>query len=195
MKNKIKKTKKTKLESTAKIQRRLFKLWSEAVRERAMLKCEYCGIENKAININGVSTKLDSHHFISRKVKNMPLKFEIKNGICVCPICHKWGMPSFHRDPITTITWLIKTSPERYDYVLNNSSIRVDLDNRLVLEEIERKLLAKESLDLDKLKQIEKDFPKEPKKTREKREDSISIFEAINTPELPKSPEPPSQAT
>ena len=170
----MKKTiKKKKLESIPKINRRLFKIWSEAVRSRAMFKCEYCKIENKAINVNGVSTKLDAHHLISRKVKDLPLKFDINNGICLCPICHKWGIPSFHRDPITTITWLIANSPERYNYVLNNVNLRVDLDNREVLKEIEKCLNEGKSLDINKLKEIEKTFPKEPKKTRPK----VTLFD------------------
>jgi len=144
-----------KLESIPKINRRLFNLWSEAVRDRAKRKCEYCKIENKAINRNGVSTKLDAHHLISRKVKDLPLKFDINNGICLCSRCHKWGIPSFHKDPITTITWLMIHSPKRYNYVLNNVNTRVDLGNRKVLKEIERRLLAKEPLDLIKLKEIE----------------------------------------
>lgn len=163
---KEKKIKKVKVVSLPKLRNKLFKLWSEAVRERAQFKCEFCGIENKSINVNGISTKLDSHHFVSRKVKDMPIKFDINNGICVCPICHKWGIPSFHRDPITTITWLIQNSPERYNYVLKSIGVRVDLDNRLVLEEIERKLIAKESLDLEKLQQIDKEFPREQKKPK-----------------------------
>lgn len=184
MGKKTKKIKKIKLESTAKIRRRLFKLWSIAVRENALLKCEYCGIENKAININGVSTKLDAHHMISRNVKDMPLKFEIKNGICVCPICHKWGMPSFHRDPITTITWLIKNHPDRYNYILNNNSVRVDLDNRLILAEIEKRLIAKESLDFDRLKQIEKEFPREQKQKKPKEDITTTTTTDLQLPQL-----------
>jgi len=176
--------KKKKLESTAKIRRRLFKLWSLAVRENANFKCEFCGIENKATNINGISTKLDAHHLISRDVKDMSLKFEIKNGICVCPICHKWGMPSFHRDAITTITWLIKNHLDRYSYVLYNSSFRVDLDNRAVLEEIEKRLILKESLDTQKLKQIENDFPREPKKIRKPKDTPPSDPTEITLPLL-----------
>lgn len=147
--------KKIKLESTAKIRRRLFKSWSLIVRQEG--KCELCGIEYKAINTNGKITKLDSHHLISRNIKNMPIKFDINNGICLCPICHKWGSLSFHRDPITTITWLIKNHPDKYNYVLNNCHIRVDLNNRLVLEEIEKRLMAKESLDLTKLIDIDRE--------------------------------------
>jgi hypothetical protein len=177
MKNKkVKKPKKIKLQPISKIQKRLYKIWSDVIRERAGWKCEFCGIENKATNINGVPTKLDAHHFISRKIKDMPLKFEIQNGICACPICHKWGIPSFHRDPITTITWLITNRPDRYKYVLDNSAFRVDLDNRKVLEEIEQRLLAKESLNLEKLKQIEQEFPREQKKTKEQEETIVDMI-------------------
>jgi len=178
-------TKKIKLESLPKIKRRLFKLWSEAVRERAGFKCEFCGIENKAININGIATKIDAHHLVSRKIKDFPLKFSIDMGVAVCPICHKWGIPSFHRDPITTITWLIKNKPERYNFVLNNINVRIDLDNRAVLAEIEARLIAKESLDLNKLKAIEQQFPREIKPKKEKIVGTL--FEDLNAPVEPKS--------
>ena len=167
---KIKKEKKKKLESIPKINRRLFKLWSEAVRERAGFKCEYCGIENKAVNINGVKTKLDAHHFVSRKVKDMPLKFEIMNGVCACPICHKWGVPSFHRDPITTITWLIKNRPDRYEFVLKNVNFRVSLDNRSALASIEKSLQEKKSLDFVELKRLDGDYQIEMKKKNEEKQ-------------------------
>lgn len=163
MKSKIKKKK---LDSIPKINRRLFKLWSEIVRERSHYTCELCGIKNKEINKNGIATKIDSHHLLSRDIHNCPLKFEILNSVAVCPSCHKWSIPSFHRDPITTITWLQKNHPERYNFVLENSSIRVDLENRMVLEEIEKRLINKESLDLNKLKEIEKQFPRQLKKPK-----------------------------
>lgn len=169
---KIKKEKKKKLESIPKINRRLFKLWSLAVRERAGCKCEFCGIENKEFNKNDVATKIDAHHLISRKITNSPLKFSILNGVAVCPFCHKWGIPSFHRDPITTITWLMKNRPERYEFVLKNNLATIDLQNRKILEEIEARLEAKEQLDLERLKQIEKEFPREIKEKRNKIEAS-----------------------
>ena len=153
-KNKKKITKKPKIITLPRLRNKLFKLWSDAVRSSAKFKCEYCGIENKAININGVSTKLDAHHLVSRKVKDMPLKFDINNGICVCPICHKWGMPSFHRDPITTITWLMKNQPDKYRSVLEHKDVRNNLNNRTVLEYIHSCLVNKELLDYDVLKQM-----------------------------------------
>jgi len=174
----MKKKKKKKLDPIPKINRRLFRLWSEAVRERAGHKCEYCGIEKGAINVNGKKTKIDAHHFLSRDIHNCPLKFEILNGVAACPFCHKWGIPSFHRDPITTITWLIENHPERYSFVLNNSYIRVNLRNRKILAEIEKSLRNKESLDLEKLKEIDEASPPKPKM-------GGSLFDDEDTTESP----------
>jgi len=159
-----KKTKKKKIDSLPKVKRKLFKIWSLAVRERAGHKCEFCGVEkgheypNKQGEI--IKTKIDAHHLLSRDVKDCPLKFDIDNGIGVCSFCHKFGFPSFHRDPITTIHWLRENRNDRYEYVLKNSTFKVDLDNRKVLEEIENRLKEGLSLDLEKLKAIEAEFPR-----------------------------------
>ena len=160
-----KKTKKKKLDSIPKINRRLFKLWSLAVREPLNGKCEFCGNSVGEIGPSGKPiNKIDAHHFLSRNVKDCPLKFDVRNGIGCCPFCHKFGTPSFHRDPITTITWLQSNRPERYEFVLKNCSFTVDLQNRQVLEEIESKLKEQVPLDFDKLKTIEAEFPRKVKK-------------------------------
>lgn len=161
MKNK--KIKKKKIESIPKINRRLFKKWSEAVRERAGDTCEFCGKKRGEDNGHGIINKLDSHHMLSRKIKDNPLKFHIENGVLVCPFHHKFGIPSFHRDPVTTIDWLLKNRPQSYAFILKNSLFSVSLDNRSVLEEIEKRLDAKEPLDLQKLIEIEKANPRQPK--------------------------------
>jgi len=150
---------KNKLKSLPRIHRRLFKLWSQLVREKN--KCEYCGISKGEIDKNGkILKKLDAHHYISRAKKNSYLKWDINNGVCVCSGCHKFYEDSFHRSPVTTMNWLIKTHPEKFNYILEHFNDKVDLDNRLILEEIEKRLLAKESLDIAKLKEIEKNFPR-----------------------------------
>jgi hypothetical protein len=169
--------KKKKIESLPKIKRRLFKLWSLAVRERGGHQCEYCGIKKGDLNKNDKVTKIDAHHILSRDVKDCPLKFDIMNGIGVCPFCHKFGIPSFHRDPVTTITWLQEHRPDRYEYVLKNVRFTVDLDNRKVLAEIEERLNANESLDLEKLSEIEKEFPRKERKPKSEIEEG-SLFEA-----------------
>lgn len=160
------KTRKKKLDSIAKINRRLFKLWSEAVREKSGNKCEFCGMRKGEDNGHGLINKVDSHHILSRNIKDCPLKFDIRNGVAADPFHHKFGTPSFHRDPVTTITWLQKNRPEDYKFILNNCLITVDLENRYILAEIENKLKAKEPLDLEKLIQIEKTYPRNSPKTQ-----------------------------
>ncbi|GAF79576.1 unnamed protein product, partial [marine sediment metagenome] len=138
-------------------------------------QCEYCGIKKGDINKNGKVTKIDAHHLLSRNVKDSPLKFDLYNSVAVCPTCHKFGEDSFHRCPITTITWLIKNLPERYYYVLNNHTVKVDLENRKVLEVIEEQLKTLDHLDLDKMKEIEVAFPRIVK-TRKKVQFKGNLF-------------------
>ena len=179
-KTKVKKINKIKLESLPKIHRRLFKLWSEKVREKSNHTCEWC---NKKIGDKGEGgnpiTAMNAHHLQSRKNKYNPLKWDIRNSVCVCPNHHKFSCnESFHNSPVVTINWLMKNRPERFNYVLEHYNDKIDLENRFILKEIERCLLEDDALDLAKLKQIEIEFPREPKKTRVKK-DQIGLFEAI----------------
>lgn len=184
MKGSKKNPKKKKLSSVPTINRRLFKLWSEAVRNRAGNKCEYCGLKKGDIGPNGNPiTKIDAHHFISKKIKDCPLKFEILNGISVDPFCHKFGIPSFHRDPITTITWLIQNHYDRYQYILNHPHLRVDLQNRKVLEKIEEHLRNEEPLDIEKLMEIEKMYPRQMKTPKTKIKGSLFDVESSSSSE------------
>lgn len=162
----MKKGKKNKLEPLPKIKRRLLKLWAEAVRERDGFVCCYCGIKHMSDNPKNPSSKVkcDSHHLLQKEIKDCPLKFEIKNSALLCSSHHKWdGEFSAHKSPIVFYDWFRQKYPERYEFVLKNSTYRVDLDNRQVLAEIETRLIAKESLDLNKLTEIEKQFPREKK--------------------------------
>lgn len=166
---KQKKNKKIKLDSLPKIRRRLLKLWSEVIRERDGYACCYCGIKHMSENPINPSSKVkcDSHHLLQKEIKNCPLKFEIKNSALLCSSHHKWdGEFSAHKSPIVFYDWFRKKYPDRYNFVLENSTIRVDLENRDVLAEIEKRLLAKESLDIQKLKEIEAKYPRQPKECK-----------------------------
>lgn len=151
-----KKLKKKKLDSIPKINRRLFKLWSLAVRSRANNKCEYCGcaIGEKGKGENPI-TKVDAHHLVSRYMKDSPLKFSINNGISVCVWCHKFSEDSFHQSPITTMDWLIKNQKWKFDFVLANFPTKVDLKNRSVLAKIEEYLVAGQQFEFNVLTDIE----------------------------------------
>ena len=144
-----------KLEKLPKIRKRLFKLWSEKCRERANYKCEYCN-RGKGDIINGKDLiKLDAHHLQSRRIRGNPLKFDLRNSVCVCPLHHKFSCnESFHKAPVITIAWLIKNHPERFNYIMEHYNDIVNLNNRNILYEIERCLNNNESLDVEKLKKI-----------------------------------------
>lgn len=171
------KYKKVKLDSLPKIRRRLLKLWSEAVRERDAFSCCFCGVKKGDVNQFNpdLKVKIDAHHALQKEIKDCPLKYSIDNGISLCPSHHKFnGETSAHKSPIVFYDWFKKQYPDRYDFILKNSGFRIDLDNRKVLGEIENRLIAKEQLDLNKLQQIEKEFPRENKKTTE---DPGNIFD------------------
>jgi len=159
--------KQKKLESLPRIHKRLFKLWSEKVRLAAQNTCEYCGRKVGDIDSEGNKLiKVDAHHIQSRKVSGNPLKWDIRNAVCVCPLHHKFSCnESFHRGPAITINWLIKNRPERFNYIVDHYNDQIDLDNRQILAEIERCLNNNEFLNIEKLKQIEKEYPRQSKKT------------------------------
>lgn len=165
----MKKKKKIKLQSLPRIHRRLFKLWSEKVRNRAGNACEYCG---KKV---GEIIKVDAHHIQSRKIKNNPLKWDIRNAVSVCPLHHKFSCnESFHKAPVITINWLIKNHPERFNHIIEHYNDEVDLDNREVLKEIESCLNEDRPIDIAKLKEIAKQFPRIVKERKHKEEESSS---------------------
>jgi len=187
-KKKKPKKKKKKLDSIPKINRKLFSLWSLAVRERADHKCEYCGIKKGELNENGKSTKIDAHHLMNRDVRNSPLKFDIRNGIALCPRCHKWSPNNaFHSNPITTVAWLIKNDDYRYHFVLQNYEKQIDLTSREILEKIKEHLDNKEPLDIDALqKKSEEIAAEKEKKAQAKKEKQLSEEQSIfdNIPDV-----------
>lgn len=167
-KKKPKKAKKKKPVPLPKLRAKLLRLWSEVSRENDNFACIVCGIKrgDPSPTNPSVKIKIDAHHLLQKYIKDCPLKFDIRNEASLCPKHHKFdGEMSAHKSPIVFYDWLRINHPERYEFVLNNSSIRVDLDNRKVLEEILERLLTKEPLDLNKLLEIEKEFPRVKKTT------------------------------
>ena len=138
------------LKSTAVIRRRLLLLWSQSVRSRANYRCEICG-KGRGDIVNEKAVKIDAHHIISKYIKDCPLKYDIRNGVSVCSGCHKFNSNSWHKNPIRTITWLSLSKHDDYEWLLANDSIRVNLNNREILAEIEARLNEGKALDLSKL--------------------------------------------
>ena len=166
MKNK-KNTKSFQKKEIIKLKRKLLKLWSEACREKSNYTCIYCGAkrgEPSKANPNSI-IKIDAHHLLQKEIKDTPLKYEIKNCAVLCSSCHKYnGEHSAHKSPIVFYDWFRNQYPENYNFVLNNSKIRINLDNINVLKEIESRLINKESLDLELLKKLDEEFKNNPEK-------------------------------
>jgi hypothetical protein len=81
------------------------KLWAIAVKHVVGYKCVRCGsLDN-----------LNSHHIESRS--NIALRLDLRNGICLCPSCHKFGKESFHKSFITPYKYLVFHRPDDMDYL------------------------------------------------------------------------------
>jgi hypothetical protein len=70
--------------------KKLLKLWAAAVLERAGYKCEY---PDCTVNY----TQLHPHHLYSRRYVTM--RYNLDNGIALCPSHHTMGGDSAHHDP------------------------------------------------------------------------------------------------
>jgi 5-methylcytosine-specific restriction endonuclease McrA len=87
-----KKTKKT--ANKTQLRKKLDVAWSIAVKDRANNKCEVCG----------KATYLNSHHIVGRR--NLALRWEIFNGVCLCSGCHTFKTNSAHQNPLWFDEWL-----------------------------------------------------------------------------------------
>ena len=79
--------------------------WSKAVKERAGYKCEVCG----------ATSVLNSHHVIGRV--NKALRWDLRNGVCLCVKHHEFGMQSAHQDPQWFMNWFMMTRNDDYMYL------------------------------------------------------------------------------
>lgn len=79
------------------LKNKLDKAWSQLVKLQAGNKCEVCG---KA----GPDAHLNSHHIVGRR--NLRLRWETFNGVCLCAGCHTFKTDSFHQNPVWADDWL-----------------------------------------------------------------------------------------
>jgi hypothetical protein len=132
--------KKPKLESKAKIRRRLFKLWSKKVMLIHNNVCAVTGAKRGEL-VGGKPVILDAHHLENRS--SIPaLRFEILNGIALTKSSHKFGKNSAHKGSIWFAEWLRQHRPKQYAYVLAHRDDPIDLDDRDTLAKLEIKLSA-----------------------------------------------------
>lgn len=78
-----------------KIDKQLDILWSKLVKKRANNKCEKC---------NGTK-KLHSHHILTRKAFPS-LRYDLRNGVCLCENCHTVSNESAHKNISAFKIWI-----------------------------------------------------------------------------------------
>jgi len=106
---------------------RLLKLWGQKVKERAGNRCEY-----PDCNVNYSQTH--PHHFFSRR--HASLRYDIENGLCLCPTHHTMGYFSAHKDPcfkdriiacgVRSAEWLERLIVKRNMVVKNNDYFKLE---------------------------------------------------------------------
>lgn len=91
--------------SKAQLGKKLDEAWSLAVKIRAGYRCEVCK----------KGSTLNSHHIVGRR--NRMTRWDLRNGVCVCVKHHKFGIESFHEDPLWAKEWLEDKRWEDYAYL------------------------------------------------------------------------------
>lgn len=87
--------------------KKLDKLWREAIKAR-----------DKSCQICGSVSYLNAHHVIGRRNRN--LRWDLDNGIALCPKHHTFGTESAHQDPLWFMNWFQQTHPYRYESISEN---------------------------------------------------------------------------
>jgi hypothetical protein len=128
-----------KLQKLPVIKRRIMKKWSLKVRSTTNNTCAVCGLKGGEA-IKGKVQKVEADHILSRDIKDSALKLNLLNGIPLCTYHHKFGPYSHHKNPVWFIHWLQNNRPKQFQYVLEHCGDLIDLNNREVVEEIEKKI-------------------------------------------------------
>ena len=88
----------------ANIEKRLDKVWGDLV--KLVGKCEKCGARDK---------QLHPHHIIGRV--NRVMRWDRRNGICLCPHCHTFGVESAHTDSKAFEKFMLGYRPDDWHYI------------------------------------------------------------------------------
>jgi len=107
---------KKKKESLPKLRKKALKLWAKVVKSRVGNKCEVCGIKNGELNKNGKKTWINAHHIEDKM--NYSTRFCVKNGVALCPSCHKFSKNSAHRSPVWFLNWLYANKKDIMEYIM-----------------------------------------------------------------------------
>ena len=97
--------------------RRKDKEWTFAVKNRFNNQCAIC---NKKEYLN-------AHHIIPREF--CETKWDVMNGIALCPLHHKLGKYSFHKNGLWAMNLLKTNYPEIHNYLVEKV-LKMELDGK-----------------------------------------------------------------
>ena len=126
---KKKKQRRKKLEPLARIRRRLMRLWTARVGDAWGHRCAVCGSDSTP----------NAHHLENRNTCRA-LRYDVMNGVLLCPSHHKFGKDSAHKGGIWFAEWLRTNHPDRYAYVLAHRNDDMNLNDRETLARLESML-------------------------------------------------------
>lgn len=93
-------------QSKTTVRNRLDKKWSLAVRSKGA--CEVCGKSNE-------QGQLHPHHVVGRG--DLKLRWDLRNGVCLCAGCHTFAKLSAHNNPIWFMDWMEENRGEDLAYL------------------------------------------------------------------------------
>ena len=141
---------KKKLTSIPVICRRLFRLASQRCREKVGFRCEICGMKKGSKHpVTGKVQRVEAHHIMSRSNKDSPLKYDLRNLICLCTEHHKTGKRSAHKHGLWFSEEFKKIRPKDAEWILKHTDDEQSLGDREVLKFIEDCLRNNKPLDFD----------------------------------------------
>ena len=132
-----KETKAYKNKVIKKLKNKLLKLWSIKIRERAGNKCEFDGCTTGNL--------LNAHH-VENYITNPELRYDLKNGVCVCQSHHKFFAASAHKSFIFMYNLMNQKHPAELLYLLNFKPT----GEELTVEKLEQKISEMEAIDYQK---------------------------------------------
>jgi len=100
------------------------KVWSKTILLKG--KCEVCGRK----------FSLNAHHIVGRR--NLTLRFDLRNGCCLCSGCHRLYKNSAHENPIWFIQWTMQNRPADYNYLFEKQEeLTTFIDYKEILKKLE----------------------------------------------------------
>jgi hypothetical protein len=140
-KPKSKTTKKAIKKNAAKLRRKALSLWTQVVIESGGHKCAICGVAHGTLNKNGKPIWINCHHIEDKC--NYATRWDPRNGICLCPNCHKFCNPdSAHRSPVWFLDWLRKNRPGTEEYIMEARNARPHTALEWTTENLEALVLS-----------------------------------------------------